>query len=309
MLLKELARDSVVVVDGGLITQLKAQGFELDGVLWSAELLHTNPQALVDAHKAYLEAGAEVIISASYQASRAGFHQVGIDAEEADRLIASSVTLARRAVDEFMAEHPDTFERYVAASIGPYGAVLNDGSEYRGNYGVPRAILRDFHTVRLQVLDEAGADILACETIPSAEEAIVLGELLADASAPAWMTFSCRDGEHLCGGARIDDVAAELGLLGTLMALGVNCTPPQFVTSLIGNLRRAVPNIPIVVYPNSGESFVAGDNCWEGDRSLDDIVGYAREWHEAGASLIGGCCRVGPAEIQALADAFQVTDK
>lgn len=305
MLLKELARDSVVVVDGGLITQLKTQGFELDGVLWSAKLLHTNPQALVDAHKAYLEAGAEIIISASYQASRPGFHQVGIDADEADELIASSVTLARRAVDEFMAEHPDTYERYVAASVGPYGAVLNDGSEYRGKYGVPRTILRDFHAVRLNVLDAAGADLLACETIPSAEEAIVLGELLANASTPAWMTFSCRDGEHLCGGARIDDVAKELDLLGTLMALGVNCTPPQYVTSLIGSLRRAVPNIPIVVYPNSGESFVAGDNRWEGERSLDDIVGYAREWHDAGATLIGGCCRVGAEEIQALSRAFR----
>lgn len=305
MLLKELARDSVVVIDGGLITQLKAQGFELDGVLWSAELLQTNPQALVDAHKAYLEAGAEIIISASYQASRPGFHQVGIDADKADELIASSVTLARRAVDEFMAEHPDTYERYVAASVGPYGAVLNDGSEYRGKYGVPRTILRDFHAVRLKVLDAAGADLLACETIPSAEEAIVLGELLAEASTPAWLTFSCRDGEHLCGGARIDDVAKELDLLGTLMALGVNCTPPQYVTSLIGNLRRVVPNMPIVVYPNSGESFVAGNNRWEGERSLDDIVGYAREWHDAGATLIGGCCRVGTEEIQALARAFQ----
>lgn len=304
MLLKELASDSVVVVDGGLVTQLKAQGFEPDGVLWSAELLHSHPRALVDAHKAYLEAGAEIIISASYQASRAGFHQVGIDADRADELIASSVTLARRAVDEFMAEHPGTRQRYVAGSIGPYGAVLNDGSEYRGNYGVSRAVLRDFHAVRLGVVDAAGADLLACETIPSAEEAIVLGELLADAATPAWLTFSCRDGEHLCGGARIGDVAAELDLLGTLMALGVNCTPPQYVTSLIGNLRRAVPDIPVVVYPNSGESFVADGNRWTGDRSLDDIVRYAREWHEAGATLIGGCCRVGPAEIRALADAF-----
>lgn len=308
MLLKELATDTVVVIDGGLVTQLEAQGIKPDGVLWSAGLLQTEPAAIVDAHRAYLEAGAEIIISASYQASRAGFHQVGIDADEADALIASSVALARRAVEEFMTDHPGTFERYVAASIGPYGAVLNDGSEYRGHYGVSRRVLRDFHRVRLSVLDAAGADLLACETIPSAEEAIVLGELLAEASTPAWLTFSCRDGEHLCGGARVDDVARELDLLGTLMAIGVNCTPPQHVTSLIGHLRRAAPNTPIVVYPNSGESFASRGKGWAGDRSLTDIVTHAREWHAAGASIIGGCCRVGPDEIRALSKAFRVRD-
>ena len=301
--------ESVVVLDGGLVTQLNAQGFALDTVLWSAELLKTNPRALIDAHKAYLESGAEVVISASYQASRAGFHQVGVDAAAADELIASSVKLARRAVEEFMAEHPDGTARYVAASVGPYGAVLNDGSEYRGNYGVPREVLEDFHAVRLNVLDTAGADVLACETIPSAEEAIVLAKLLETARTPAWLSFSCRDGESICDGTPIADVCSKLREHPTIGALGINCTPPQFVTSLIQYIRRAAPGKHVVVYPNSGETFVAGENRWTGDAYEDGIVASAQEWHAAGASLIGGCCQVGTTQIRALADAFQLTDK
>lgn len=305
----QCSNDSVVMLDGGLTAELERQGIRSDGLLWTAELLHRAPEALVDAHRAYLDAGAEVVISASYQASRAGFHQVGIDAQTADKLIASSVTLARQAVEDYLQSHSGSAARHVAASIGPYGAVLNDGSEYRGDYGVTDRVLHDFHASRLKVLDEAGADILACETIPSALEAAVLGELLHDAETPAWMSFSCRDENTICDGTDIQEICAALAAHPKIFALGINCTPPQFVTALIRKIRSAAPDKLIVVYPNSGESYVAGENTWTGEQVLDDLVAYAKEWRAAGASLIGGCCRVGPDQISALAAAFRAEKK
>lgn len=303
------AKGSVIILDGGLTAQLDRQGINPDGLLWTAELLYRRPAALVDAHRAYLDAGAEILISASFQASRAGFHQLGIDAEAADELIASSVTLARQAVDDYRQSDTDSGPRYVAASVGPYGAVLNDGSEYHGNYGVTGRVLHEFHAGRLRVLDNSGADTLACETIPSALEAAVIGELLHDAKTPAWMSFSCRDENTICDGTAIEEICAAFAGHPNIFALGVNCTPPQYVTSLIRKIRTAAPDKQVVVYPNSGESFVAGENTWTGRAMLDDIVTYAREWQAAGATLIGGCCRVGPEQISALTAALRVGKK
>ncbi|MDX1516597.1 MAG: homocysteine S-methyltransferase [Woeseiaceae bacterium] len=297
-----------VVVDGGLVTQLRAQGIEPDGVLWCAALLLENPSAVIQAHRAYLDAGAEVVISASYQASRAGFHQVGVGADEADRLIASSVALARDAVDAFADDHPKRPRRYVAASVGPYGAVLNDGSEYRGDYGVSRGVLREFHSRRLQVLDAAGADVLACETLPSGDEARVLGELLEASHTPAWMSFSCRDDSRLCDGTPIADLCATLADHPGIVALGVNCTAPQHVDGLIARVRSAAPDKAVIVYPNSGERYDAAANTWHGEVTLDDVGALARRWHHAGATLIGGCCRLGAGHIEAIAAALQATD-
>ncbi len=297
-------RKSPIILDGGLSAELGAQGIPLDSVLWCAELLRTDPGSLVAAHRAYLDAGAEIVISASYQASRAGFHQLGVGADEADRLIASSVGLARQACEEFAAQNPALGPRYVAASIGPYGAVLNDGSEYVGRYGVSADTLRQFHEQRLSLLDRAGADVLACETIPSHSEARVLAGLLADAATPAWMSFSCRDGSAICDGTPIEDACAVFREHPRVLALGVNCTPPQFVVSLIEKIHSAAPGKAIVVYPNSGENYVGGENRWTGATTLDDVVRAARAWHEAGANIIGGCCRIGPDEIRALAGAL-----
>lgn len=299
-----LSRGRPIVIDGGLATQLKAQGHELDSLLWSSELLRTDPRAVVDAHRAYLDAGAKITISATYNACRAGFHQLGIDGDEADRLMASSVTLARQACDEYADDNPDARARLVAASIGPYGAVLNDGSEYVGNYGVAPNILRQFHDNRLRLLDRAGADILACETIPSKTEAIVLAELLTDVKTPAWFSFSCKNGQQICDGTRIEKVCGYFKEHPRVLAIGVNCTPPQYVTSLIENIRSAAPDKAIVVYPNSGERYDAAMNDWSGKASVDEIAVFAKDWLASGATLIGGCCRIGPTQIRALAKAL-----
>ncbi|HNP36286.1 MAG TPA: homocysteine S-methyltransferase [Woeseiaceae bacterium] len=289
-----------VILDGGLATLLEARGHTLDSILWSAELLRSNPAALCDAHLEYLVAGAEIISTASYQASRAGFHQLGVAAVQADRLIASSVQIARDACDRHAKEHPALPPRKVAASIGPYGAVLHDGSEYTGDYGVPAAILKMFHKPRLKLLDSAGADMLAVETIPSIDEAEVLAELLADCQTPAWVSFSCRDGQHISDGTEIEKAAAIFHALPVVFALGVNCTAPQHVESLVAKLATAVPEKQIVAYPNSGESYSADDNRWGGGGALSDFTTAAARWVSAGATHVGGCCRVGPAEIRAL---------
>lgn len=302
---RALARRAPLLLDGGLATQLEAQGHDLGTKLWSAALLRSDPQAIVKAHRAFLEAGAECIISASYQASREGFMALGLSAAEADHLIARSVELAIAARDAFVHEHPERpFVPLVAASVGPYGAVLHDGSEYRGRYGLDRAALREFHEPRLRLLDQCGADLLACETIPDRDEAEVLGELLATAATPAWISFSCRDGRTICDGTPIADIAARFDDHPTVLAVGVNCTAPQHVTSLIREIRAAAPHKAVVVYPNSGERYEARDNSWHGTVTPLDCAAAARDWQAAGATLIGGCCRMGPPHIAAMTDAL-----
>ena len=289
----------IVVLDGGLATELEARGHEIGGVLWSAILLRDDPRAIVDAHRAYLDSGAEIVISASYQASRAGFHQLGIDADDADALIVSSVSLARQASDEFMDDDAKRDNRpLVAASIGPYGAVLMDGSEYTGNYGVPDKVLHDFHAQRLALLDNSDADVLACETIPSLQEAQVLATLLSATRTPAWISFSCRDGNTLSDGTPLAEAAAMLKDHPNVLAIGINCTPPQFATALVERIATAAPDKAIVVYPNSGEHYAASDSSWSGPAASSDVA--VADWIAAGATLIGGCCRVGPDEISAI---------
>jgi homocysteine S-methyltransferase len=301
----KLIAGTPVLLDGGLATELEAQGHDISGVLWSAMLLHTDPQAIVDAHRAYLNAGAEIIISASYQASRAGFHQLGIDADDADDLIASSVSLARRARDEYCEQNRGiTRPRLVAASVGPYGAVLMDGSEYTGDYGVSQAVLRNFHEQRLQILDQSGADVLACETIPSLQEAEVLADLLSNVHTPAWVSFTCRDETAIADGTAIEEAVAMFADHPGVFAVGINCTAPQHVQQLIERFVAAAPNKSILAYPNSGERYEASDNSWSGTVTETDFASVSLQWLDAGAILVGGCCRVGPTHIAAMADSW-----
>jgi homocysteine S-methyltransferase len=290
-----------IILDGGLATELESQGMKLTSDLWSAQLLKTNPQAIVDAHRAYLDAGAHCIISASYQASRKGLMSRGLSAWEADQLIASSVALAKQARNEFLADCPERpLIPIIAASIGPYGATLHDGSEYTGIYDLDEAGLRDFHRDRLALLDRSGADVLACETIPSLAEARALATLLLDVETPAWMSFSCRDLKHICDGTPIQEVAELFREHPKVLAVGVNCTAPQFVSSLIGELKSVLPDKAIIVYPNSGETYKTADSSWHGFVSPENCAATAREWQQAGAQLVGGCCRVGPDQIRAI---------
>lgn len=292
-----LERAGPVILDGGLATQLESMGHNIDGDLWSAKLLQTNPRAIIDAHLAFLEAGAEIIVSASYQASRQGFMSVGCSADEANALIARSVQLAREARDEYLAANPRAPEPLVAASVGPYGAVVHDGSEYTGAYDIAGDALGAFHSERLQLLENSGADLLAVETIPNFREAHILSDLLDDVTTPSWVSFACRDQRNLSDGSRVWAAAGLFADHAKVLALGVNCTAPAHIASLINEVSAAVPDKAIVVYPNSGETYHTESNSWSGNAcDLDgdfDVAG----WQAAGAKLIGGCCRISPNDI------------
>jgi len=296
-----LAAGETLLLDGGLATEIEAQGISIDSDLWSAELLRSNPGAIVDAHRAYLEAGAECIITASYQASRKSFEPAGISKSEADELIGSSVALANRAVSDYLQEKPSAAKRpLIAASIGPYGAALHDGSEYTGIYDTDEAGLMDFHRDRLQLLDNSGADVLACETIPSIAEARALASLLRQVKTPAWVSFSCCDSTRISDGTPIREAASLFTSNKKVPAVGVNCTSPIHISSLICELKSAVPEKAIVVYPNSGETYRSADNSWHGTVTPLECAQAALAWAHDGASVIGGCCRMGPAHINSM---------
>ena len=291
-----------ILIDGGLATQCEAMGCSIGGDLWSAELLQSNPRVLVDAHRAYLDAGARIIISASYQASRIGFMLHGLTEKQADSLIVASVDLAVQARDEYLHDNPSSDSPLIAASIGPYGAVMHDGTEYTGAYDVSRSELEEFHGLRLELLDQSDADLLACETIPSFEEAQILAEMLRDARSPAWVSFSCRDELSIGDGTAVADAVSLFRDHPRVLAVGINCTAPQYTLSLINTIKTAVPDRSTVVYPNSGERYDAVSKTWSGNVTTDDWARSARQWADAGANLIGGCCRTGPAQIRAIAN-------
>ncbi len=297
-----LSQGKPILIDGGLATELEAQGHDIGTELWSAALLLSNPRAIVDAHRAYLDAGADCLITASYQASRQGFRSLHLSPNKADELIASSIALARQARDEFLQLTPPPLASvpFIAASIGPYGAILHDGSEYTGHYDISTGALKAFHADRLHLLDDQGADLLACETIPSWQEAEVLCDLLAEVNSFAWISFSCRDHQHLSDGTPIAEAAALFCNHPRVLAIGVNCTAPTFIPSLIQAIKRAVPDKAIVVYPNSGELYDATTLAWSGTTTAMAHASAAQTWYQAGAQLIGGCCRIGPSHIQAM---------
>ncbi|HET7302979.1 MAG TPA: homocysteine S-methyltransferase [Segeticoccus sp.] len=289
-----LPEGGVVVLDGGMSNALEDLGRDLTGDLWTARVLREAPDLVAQVHRAYYAAGAQVVTTASYQASVPGFVAAGMELAEAERLIRRSVTLATQVRDELAGSGS---RRWVAASVGPYGAVLADGSEYRGRYAVPRAELRAFHRSRLELLAGAEPDFLAVETIPDRDEAEVLVELLQELDLPAWFSYSVAHGRTRAG-QQLADAFATVAEAPSVFAVGVNCCHPGEVADAV---RLAVANTgrPAVAYPNSGEQWDAQRRRWHGGTAFD--LGLVPGWVEAGARYVGGCCRVGPETIGRLA--------
>lgn len=298
-----LTAQGVIVLDGGLATTLEAMGHTLDPKLWSAGLLRDDPDAVRAVHRAFLDAGADCIATVGYQASYRGFADLGMSEDEATELFELSVRLAAETRDSFCMASGAAAGRLrpaVAASIGPFGAYLADGSEYHGRYGEGREVLDDFHRRRFQLLADSAADVIACETVPSRLEAEVLLDLLADTpNVWAWLSFSCRDGAHINDGTPITEVAALCEDAERVAAIGVNCTAPEHVSDLVEAIRP-VTTLPILVYPNSGEEYDALGKSWLHETSSVDLVTAAPDWIDRGAEGVGGCCRVGPETIRAL---------
>jgi len=299
-----LDRYPALVIDGALATELEHRGFDLKDELWSAKILLEQPEAIRQLHYDYFKSGADCVITASYQATITGFMKRGLSETEAVDLIKKSVRLAIEARDEFWADESNRAGRtrpFVAASVGPYGAYLADGSEYRGNYGLSEQELMDFHRPRMRALIDAGADILACETIPCLVEAQALVRLLDEfQSIQAWISFSCRDEVHVSEGQRLEDCVRHVETCPFVAAIGVNCTSPKYIPSLVREARKAT-NKPVLVYPNSGEKYDASRNDWDGQPVYETFSEEAKEWFEAGARLIGGCCRTTPEDIHGIA--------
>ncbi len=299
-----LDRYPALVIDGALATELESRGYNLKDELWSAKILLEQPEAIKQLHYDYFKAGADCVITASYQATIEGFMKRGLTEEQAIDLIKKSVRLAIEARDEFWGDESNRIGRakpFVAASVGPYGAYLADGSEYRGNYGLTEEQLIEFHRPRMKALVEAGAELLACETIPSPIEARALVKLLGEFEGlSAWVSFSCCDEAHICEGEKLEVCIRQVESSPQVAAVGINCTSPKFIPSLIREAKKATHK-PILVYPNSGESYSAEKKDWNDDPVYESFGHEAKEWYNAGARLIGGCCRTSPTDIQVIA--------
>ena len=303
-----LESQGYAVLDGGLATELERRGADLADPLWSARQLVEGPDLIREVHQAYFAAGADIAVSASYQASVAGFAARGIGFQDAVRLMALSVELAKEARERFWNDPARRAEGrawpLVAASIGPFGASLADGSEYRGNYGLSRQELADFHGPRLAAVMTARPDLLAIETIPSAEEAVLVLELLAPwPEIRAWVSFTCQDSSRIGEGAPVADAVAAVAGHPLVAAVGFNCVPPSLAEELLAGAARVTAR-PLVIYPNSGERWDAGRRRWIPGEGPFDFGSGARRWRERGARLIGGCCRTGPETIRTIRNAL-----
>ena len=280
-----LAESPLLILDGALATELEARGCHLADALWSAKVLMENPELIYQVHYDYFVAGARCAITASYQATPQGFATRGLDEAESLALIAQSVELARRARHDYLAVRPDAKTLLVAGSVGPYGAFLADGSEYRGDYALPEAEMMAFHRPRVQALLAAGADLLACETLPSFAEAQALVKLLAEfPEGRAWFSFTLRDAGHISDGTPLSDVVSWLNQQPQVVAVGINCVALESVTPALQQLQKLTDK-PLVVYPNSGEQYDASSKTWHSAPSGCTLHDKLAEWQQA-----GDCC-------------------
>lgn len=291
------------VLDGGLATELERRGCDISGPLWSAHVLDAAPDAIQQLHLDYLRAGADCIVTASYQVSAMGYAELGRSREDAARAIRQSVELAEAARAEFARESARAVT--VAVSLGPYGAALHNGAEFHGRYEIGFAELERFHAERFAVVAETGVNLVAMETVPSLEEArAIVAALARFPSLRVWVSFSCKDSQRVVHGETLAECAAAAGGSDRVVAVGVNCTQPRFVTDLIGAARAATSK-PIFVYPNSGEVWDAVARAWRGRADVAEYGRLAGEWFAAGAQAVGGCCRTGPAHIRVVRAAWE----
>jgi homocysteine S-methyltransferase len=301
--LQQLDLSGLHVLDGGMATELERKGFNLAGPLWSAQVLESSPEAIASVHREYLEAGADCLLTASYQVSAEGFQEIGFAPQDAARAAANalrvSVALAESVRNEYQAGSPRRI--WIAASLGPYGAMLHNGAEYHGNYDCSFDDLVGFHSRRIAVLARTNADFLAFESIPLLEEArAILTALQPYPDVAAYLSFTCRDGTHVSHGETLRACAELLDTQPQVIGIGVNCTAPDLIGSLIGELAKETSK-PIIVYPNSGEQWDALHRCWQGDGQVQAFGELAGRWRSAGAQWIGGCCRTGAEHVRAVA--------
>ncbi|WP_281613837.1 homocysteine S-methyltransferase [Flammeovirga sp. SubArs3] len=291
---------NTLLLDGGLSNALEDLGYDLNHELWSAKLLIENPQAIIDAHLLYLEAGADIIITSSYQSTIEGWEKQGYTYQEAIVLLEKSTTLALEARKVYHQKYSSDKRIWIAGSIGPYGAYLADGSEYRGNYSLSIKDLIEFHTERVKVIDHTKIDLLAFETIPSFDEVKAISSLLSTTQHKGWITVSCKNERELNDGTPIKEVAEYLSNQKNLFGFGVNCTKPEFISELIQDITSTTLSTRVIVYPNAGLVYDSNEKKWRGTAEPLGCEFMAKQWKKAGANVIGGCCQMGPDHISSM---------
>ena len=295
-----LKKQKIVIIDGATGTELERKGYDINDSLWSAKFLMENPTAIAEVHKDYLNAGSDCITTLSYQATFEGFKNRGLSDSESKNLLQSSVTLAQKVRDDFWKKNASNnrIKPLVAASIGPYGAYLADGSEFRGNYGLSEDELISFHERRMRTLLEAKPDLLAFETVPCLIEAQAYVQLLKQFPLEqAWISFSAKDGKHINSGESIKECAKFLDNKEQIVAIGINCTAPEYIESLIKEIKE-VSSKPIIIYPNGGAAYDGITKTWSTQVNTKEYGKMALMWYQKGASIIGGCCQTTPDDIK-----------
>jgi homocysteine S-methyltransferase len=295
------------VLDGGLATELERAGCDLASPLWSGEVLRTHPEKVLAVHRSYLKAGADCLLTASYQVSTMGFLEIGLDADAASTAIQQSVSLADEAQREYTQAEIDAGRKprriWIAGSLGAYGAALHNGAEFHGRYDIGGAELVAFHEERVCAMGKTAADFLAFETVPSVGEAeAILDALTRYPGVAAYISFTCRDDGHTGHGEPIEECARLLHARPQIVAIGINCTAPRHIVPLIRKIRT-ISSKRIAAYPNSGETWVVETRSWAGTSDPQSFRALAAAWRDAGADWIGGCCRTGPEHIRAIAQA------
>lgn len=287
-----------LIIDGALATELEKKGCDLTDSLWSAKILIENPELIYQVHLDYFRAGAECAITASYQATPQGFSSRGLTEQQSRDLIKKSVRLAQKARSDFLLERHTEIPLLVAGSVGPYGAFLADGSEYRGDYKLSQEDMMAFHRPRIEALVEAGVDLLACETLPSLAEIVALIAILKEfPQISAWFSFTLLDSEHLSDGTPLAKVVSLLNEEPQVVSLGINCIAVDKVTDALTHLQ-SLTDKPLLAYPNSGEHYDAQTKTWHSCEDANaNITTQLFEWQAAGACLLGGCCRTTPKDI------------
>lgn len=310
-LLETLAEKPILILDGAMGTELEKRGYDVSGTLWSAKYLLGEPSPLIEIHKAYLEAGADLVTTASYQASYQGLLEAGLTKQQTILAIKESVHIARVAIKKVWADLSEREKEgrlypFIAGSVGPYGAYLADGSEYTGAYQLTKEEFQNFHRPRIKALVEGGVDLLAFETIPNLTEARALLELLYQeySNVPAYLSFTSQDGQHISDGSSLKKVVELVNCYSAeLLAVGINCSKPAVTVTFLKQLRRLTDK-EFVVYPNSGEEYDGINHAWYEEGSTTDLHTQAKIYQKLGARFIGGCCRTRPVDIAGLAEYF-----
>lgn len=292
-----MKNDYPIILDGGLSFPIEEKGINLNSKLWTAELLISNEKIIKSIHLEYLKAGAQFITTSSYQASIKSLKNKGFNFEESKKIILKSVDLAEDVKNLFKKKYKNKKKIMIAASIGPYGSYLSDGTEYKGDYDVNNKTIFDFHKSKIQILDNSNADVLAFEAIPSFREAKIISKILEDCKKKSWVSFTCKNGLEISDGTLLATCCNFLKNNPNIFALGVNCTSPKYITQLIKLLKNNCGDKKIIIYPNSGKKYDSVNKIWIGEKnnSFDNLL---KEWIDLGIDILGGCCGIGPKQIK-----------